>query len=166
MSNHFLHYSLLFATGFALTSCSNDQAKEPAQKSEGTASSRPVQKVQPIVSVKNRMVPTERRVAISCTKPDDPYTEIYIIDDLQRMFFFYNQKSRLIEPACSGGVSCNWNYTTNRISFENKDNGFVIAQSINRATGKMNSTLALGDSRYVESSCTKVKMPRVTPNKF
>lgn len=107
-----------------------------------------------------------QRIAISCTKAGDPYTEIYIIDEEQRKFFFYNQGSQAIEPACSGDTECNWEYTENRISFEDPDNGFVIAQTLNRVSGELTSRLAIGDTQFTTRLCERTAMPSIAANRF
>lgn len=108
----------------------------------------------------------EERIAISCTKPDDPYTEIYIIDEEQEKFFFYNQQSRSIQPSCRGEAECNWDYSENRISFDNPGNGFIIAQTLNRVNGEMTSRFAMGDTQFSVRTCQRVDMPPIASNRF
>ena len=101
-------------------------------------------------------------LAIRCTHSDRSEVEIYIIKEDQKKFVFYNQRSREIQPICSG--NCSWSYTTNRISFENPRNGFITSGVLNRARGTLVTGLATGG--FDHKVCSRTVMPTPRVNKF
>jgi hypothetical protein len=105
---------------------------------------------------------TSNNVAILCKHVDGSEPEIYIIRAIKKDFIFFNQGTKQIEPICIG--NCNWSYTTNRISFENRRNGFIISGKLNRAEGTL--VLGLATGSYDKKVCSKTSMPSVTSNKF
>lgn len=107
-------------------------------------------------------IPTVTRTAISCEADDR--SEIYIIDDVKRKIEFFGQDSKTIKPLCTG--TCNWEFTDNRISFENPDNGFITGAVLDRVTGQMTLQLASQDIPYSKRTCSKIPMPKITSNKF
>lgn len=166
---------ILAACGMALLSCRAENGASVELSQNETASSIasseprsvPVEPVAPRPEREPEGSPADgQRIEISCTSANDSYVEIYIIDEIQKKFFFYNKGTRAIEPACRGDADCNWEYTESKISFENPDNGFVIGQTINRVTGELTSRLAIGDTEFSTRSCEQVAMPTIATNRF